>query len=156
MSLIENTQRRSASERWMQMARLVAEDSTCLRRKVGAIAVKDNRVIATGFNGAPVECTHCEKVGCLREQLGVPSGHRAELCRAVHAEQNVVAQAALFGISLKGATIFQTTQPCLICLKLLINSGIEEIIYEHEYADEMVETFMKDAGVKIKLTKWKP
>ena len=106
---------------FMDIAHLVAQRSTCLRRKVGAIAVLDRRILATGYNGAPSGVPHCLEVGCLRQQMGIPSGQRHEICRGIHAEQNVIIQAAVHGISLRGAEIFCTTQPCIICAKMLIN-----------------------------------
>ena len=105
----------------MEIAFLVAERSTCLRRKVGAVAVKDKRILATGYNGAPTGLSHCLETGCLRESIGVPSGERHELCRGLHAEQNVIIQAAVHGIPLSGADFYCTDQPCLICAKMLIN-----------------------------------
>jgi dCMP deaminase len=136
-------------EYFMGITRLVSERSTCLRRKVGAIAVKDRRILATGYNGAPAGIRHCLEVGCLREQMGVPSGQRHELCRALHAEQNVIIQAALHGVSIRGATIFATTQPCLICSKMLINCGIEAIFFGDGYPDELARTMLEEAGVRF-------
>ena len=106
-------------EYFMRIAFLVAERCTCLRRKVGAVAVKDNRILATGYNGAPSNTPHCLDIGCLREQLGIPSGQRHEICRGLHAEQNVIIQAATHGVSVEGSVIYCTTQPCLICAKML-------------------------------------
>ena len=118
---------------FMQIAHIVAQRSTCLRRKVGAVIVKDKRILTTGYNGAPSGITHCEVTGCLREKLNVPSGQRHELCRGLHAEQNALLQAALHGISLKGATLYCTNQPCIICAKMLINAGIKEIVIGDGY-----------------------
>jgi len=136
---------------FMRIAHLVSERSTCLRRKVGAVAVKDNRILATGYNGVPTKMAHCLEVGCLREQMGVPSGQRHEICRGLHAEQNVIIQAALHGIKIKGATLYCTTQPCLICAKMLINAKIEQIYYSEEYPDELTETMLTEAGVRYEL-----
>lgn len=137
----------------MQIATLVAERSTCLRRKVGAIAVKDKRILATGYNGAPAGLAHCLEIGCLREKLQIPSGERHELCRGLHAEQNVIIQGALHGVSLKGASLYCTTQPCLICTKMLINCGIKEIYFAEGYPDNLAQEMLKEAQITFqKLT----
>ncbi len=138
-------------EYFMKIAYLVAERSTCLRRKVGAIAVKDKRIAATGYNGVPSGLAHCEEVGCLRERMGIPSGQRHELCRGLHAEQNVIIQAATHGVNISGATIYCTTQPCLICTKMLINVGVKEIVFAEAYPDELSQGMMDEAGVKYGL-----
>lgn len=141
--------RQSWDDYFMSIADLVAQRSTCLRRKVGAVAVLDKRIISTGYNGAPSGMRHCEEVGCLRQELGIPSGQRHEICRAVHAEQNVIIEAARFGISLFGAELYCTTLPCLICAKMLINCGIKRVFYREAYSDPVtVETF-RDAGVVL-------
>lgn len=132
---------------FMRIAFLVSERSTCLRRKVGAVAVRDKRILATGYNGAPTGVAHCLDIGCLREQLGVPSGQRHEICRGLHAEQNVIIQCALHGVSMKGAELFCTTQPCLICAKMLINVGVSAIYFAEGYPDELAEAMLKEAGV---------
>lgn len=136
---------------FMDIACLVAQRSTCLRRKVGAIAVLDRRILATGYNGAPSGVPHCLEVGCLRQQLGIPSGQRHEICRGIHAEQNVIIQAAVHGISLRGAEIFCTTQPCLICAKMLINCGVKKIWIAEGYPDPLSETMLAEAGVDVVL-----
>jgi len=133
----------------MDIACLVAQRSTCLRRKVGAIAVLDRRILATGYNGAPSGVPHCLEVGCLRQQLGIPSGQRHEICRGIHAEQNVIIQAAVHGISLRGAEIFCTTQPCLICAKMLINCGVKKIWIAEGYPDPLSEKMLEEAGVQV-------
>jgi len=133
----------------MRIAHLVAERSTCLRRKVGAIAVKEKRILATGYNGAPAGLAHCLDIGCLREQLKIPSGQRHELCRGLHAEQNVIIQAAVHGVSIAGATIYCTTQPCLICTKMLINCGIIAIYFAEGYPDDLAQEMLKEAGIKF-------
>ena len=132
---------------FMGITRLVAERSTCSRRKVGAVAVKNKRILATGYNGAPRNMRDCLEVGCLREQLGIPSGQRHELCRGLHAEQNVIIQAAVHGISLEGAEIYCTHQPCLICAKMLLNCGITVVHFESPYPDPMSEAMFAEAGV---------
>ena len=134
---------------FMDIAHLVAQRSTCLRRKVGAIAVLDRRILATGYNGAPSGVAHCLEVGCLRQQLGIPSGQRHEICRGIHAEQNVIIQAAVHGISLRGAEIFCTTQPCIICAKMLINCGVKKIWIAEGYPDPLSEKMLAEAGVEV-------
>ncbi len=134
---------------FIEIAKLVASRSTCLRRKVGAVVVKDRRILATGYNGPPSGITHCSEVGCLRERLGVPSGERHELCRGLHAEQNAIIQAALHGVSLKGAEIYCTTFPCIICSKMLINAGIQKIYYVEGYPDKLSEDMLGEAGIEL-------
>lgn len=129
--------RPSWDEYFMKMANDVATRTTCLRRGVGAVIVNDRRILATGYNGVPTGLTHCSETGCLREQLGVPSGQRHEICRGLHAEQNAIIQAARYGINIAGATIYVNTQPCVVCAKMLINAGITEIVYQNPYPDEL-------------------
>ena len=132
----------------MAITRLVAKRSTCMRRAVGAILVKDKRILATGYNGAPARLRHCEEVGCLREDSGVPSGERHELCRGLHAEQNVIIQAAYHGISIKGSTLYCTNKPCAICTKMIINAGIRKIVYEEGYNDDLATQMLSEAGIE--------
>ncbi len=139
--------RPSWDQYFMDIACLVARRSTCLRRHVGAIVVRDKRILATGYNGAPTGLPHCIDIGCLREELGIASGERHELCRGLHAEQNVIIQAAYHGVCIKGATLYCTNLPCSICSKMLINAGIGEIKYRQGYADSMAEEMLKAAGV---------
>lgn len=134
-------------EYFMSITDLVSERSTCLRRKVGAILVRDKRIIATGYNGAPAGISHCLDVGCLREQQGIPSGQRHELCRGLHAEQNAIIQAALHGVSVEGSTLYCTNMPCSICSKMLINARIEKIYYKEGYADELSSILLGEAGI---------
>ncbi|SKA63243.1 deoxycytidylate deaminase [Desulfobaculum bizertense] len=141
---------------FMGITYMVAERSTCTRRKVGAIAVRDKRILATGYNGAPANLSHCLEVGCLREQLNVPSGQRHEICRGLHAEQNVIIQAAVHGISIAEADIYCTTQPCLICAKMLINCGIKNIYFAEGYPDELSENMCKEAGVRLVRLEYTP
>ncbi|MDD5987186.1 MAG: cytidine/deoxycytidylate deaminase family protein [Eubacteriales bacterium] len=144
--------RPSWDEYFMKMAQLAASRSTCLRRQVGAVIVKDRHVIATGYNGAPKGLPHCADIGgCLREQLGVPSGERHELCRALHAEQNAIIQAATLAQSIEGATIYVTNQPCSICAKMIINAGIERIVVEDGYPDKMAQDMLREAGLAIEM-----
>lgn len=142
--------RPSWDEYFLEVAHLVAKRATCLRRRVGAVLVKDKRILATGYNGAPSGLAHCLDVGCLREKLGIPSGQRQELCRGLHAEQNVLVQAALYGISTKESILYVTNQPCIICAKMLINAGIKEIITCGDYPDKMARDFLKEAKIKIR------
>jgi dCMP deaminase len=137
-------------EYFMGIAKLISERSTCLRRAVGALIVKNRRILTTGYNGTPSGITHCEVVGCLREKLKVPSGERHELCRGLHAEQNAIIQAALYGVDIHGGTLYCTNQPCSICAKMLINAGIKEIVMGSGYPDEMAKEFFKEAGVKVR------
>lgn len=141
--------RPSWDEYFMQIVELIKTRSTCIRRQVGAVIVKDKRILATGYNGAPVGCEHCSEIGCLREQLNVPSGQRHELCRAIHAEQNAIVQAAYSGTSVKGATLYVTNQPCVLCAKLAINAGIIRIVFSGEYPDELAMTLLKEAGIEV-------
>lgn len=133
----------------MKITCLVAERSTCLRRKVGAILVKDKRILATGYNGAPSNLKHCLEIGCLREQKSVPSGERHELCRGLHAEQNVIIQAAFHGISIANSTLYCTNQPCVICTKMIINAGIKEIFFHDGYSDPLAREMLGEAGITL-------
>ena len=141
--------RPSWDEYFMGITQLVAQRSTCLRRKVGAMAVRDRRILTTGYNGAPAKLKHCLEVGCLRERNNIPSGERHELCRAIHAEQNVIIQAAFHGLSIAGSTIYSTTLPCVICAKMLINSGVKRIVYLEGYADPLSLEMLEEAGVSL-------
>lgn len=134
---------------FMEIAALVGKRSTCLRRVVGAIIVKDRRILSTGYNGAPTGVRHCAETGCLREQLNVSSGERHELCRGIHAEQNAIIQAAFHGVSIRGASLYCTNLPCSICAKMIINAGIKVIYYESGYADGMSEEMLAEAGLKV-------
>ena len=142
--------RPSWDEYFMEMAVLTAKRSTCLRRQVGAVIVKDRHVVASGYNGAPTGLAHCDEMGgCLRQQLGVPSGQRHELCRALHAEQNAIIQAAAQGNSINGASIYVTNHPCIICAKMIINAGIKKVYIKDSYPDEMAADILKEAGLEI-------
>ncbi len=145
-----NIKRPSWDEYFMEMAKLVAKRSTCLRRSVGAVLVKDKRILATGYNGAPRGLKHCIDIGCMRQKLKIPSGQRHELCRALHAEQNALIQASLYGISAEGSLLYATNQPCVICAKMLINAGIKEIIIGEGYPDKMAMDFLKQASIKVR------
>jgi dCMP deaminase len=137
--------RPSWDEYFMELAQVISKRSTCLRRSVGALIVKNKQIIATGYNGAPKGMEHCDVTGCLREKLNVPSGTRHELCRGIHAEQNAVIQAAVNGVSTEGATLYCTHQPCVVCTKILINAGIKRVVYANPYPDKLAEEMMKDA-----------
>jgi len=137
----------------MSIAELVSERSTCLRRKVGAVLVKDKRVLTTGYNGAPRGLPHCLEAGCLRDKLKIPSGERIEICRGVHAEQNALVQAASFGVNVAGSILYCTNQPCITCAKLLINAGIKEIYAKDSYPDKLARTMLGQAGIKVKRIK---
>lgn len=132
---------------FMEIATAVSRRSTCLRRQVGAILVRDKRLLTTGYNGAPAGVPHCVEVGCLREILGIPSGQRHEICRGLHAEQNALVQAALHGVSVEGATLYCTNEPCLICTKMLINAGIKRIVYKDPYPDELAREMRQLVGI---------
>ena len=136
-------------EYFLEMAQVVSRRSTCLRRRVGALLVRDKRILATGYNGAPAGLPHCEQVGCRREQLGIPSGERQELCRALHAEQNAIIQAALHGVNTRGSVLYCTTQPCITCAKMLINAGVLRVVYSGDYADDMAMEMLAAAGVEL-------
>ena len=134
---------------YLDIAETVSERSTCLRRHYGAIIVQSDEVIATGYNGAPSGVPHCLEVGCLRATLGIPSGQRHEICRGIHAEQNVIIQAAVHGISLRGAELFCTTYPCFICAKMLINCGVKRIWVSENYPDDLSKNMLAEAGVEV-------
>lgn len=133
----------------MDIVDLIKGRSTCLRRKVGALIVKDKRILSSGYNGAPSGCQHCETVGCLRDELKIPSGERHELCRASHAEQNAIVQAAKHGVNIDGSTIYVTNQPCVICSKLIINAGIHKIVFNGAYPDTLSLDLLREANIEI-------
>lgn len=133
----------------MEIAELVSTRSTCLRRRVGAVIVRDKRIIATGYNGVPREIPHCIDQGCLRQKLGIPSGERHEICRGIHAEQNAIIQAALHGVSTAGGTLYCTFHPCILCSKMLINAGIKKIVFRGEYPDELAKEMLAQANIEM-------
>ncbi len=141
--------RPSWDEYFIQITQQVAKRSTCLRRHVGAVIVKDKRILSTGYNGAPSGFPHCSEVGCLRQQLNIPSGERQEICRGLHAEQNAIIQAALHGVSVAGADIYTTHQPCITCAKMIINAGIKRVVALQPYPDELARSFLEQAGVEL-------
>ena len=143
--------RPSWDEYFMKAAILVSERSTCLRRRVGAVLTKDKQILATGYNGAPKNVTHCDVTGCLRQKLGIPSGQRHEICRGLHAEQNVILQAAQFGVSTRESTLYITNTPCSICAKMIINAGIKEVVVLGDYPDKMALDFLKEVGIPLRI-----
>lgn len=136
-------------EYFMEITRVVARRSTCLRRQVGAIIVKERHILCTGYNGAPAGLPHCLDAGCLREQLHIPSGERHELCRGLHAEQNAIIQAALHGVSISGGSFYITNQPCVLCAKMICNAKITKVFFQGSYPDQFALDFFKDAGVQL-------
>jgi len=136
-------------EYFLQITDLVATRSTCLRRHVGAVLVLDKRILATGYNGAPKGLAHCLDLGCRREAENVPSGQRQELCRAIHAEQNAIIQAARHGISIVGSTLYTTLHPCVTCSKMLINAGVRIVYYREGYPDALSTEMLEDAGIEV-------
>lgn len=144
-------ERPSYDEYFMEMAHVVSKRSTCLRRKVGAILVKDKHILSTGYNGAPKGLKHCSEVGCLREKLDIPSGERHELCRGLHAEQNAIIQSAVFGVSIKDSTLYCTNTPCIVCVKMLINAGVREIIFSGDYPDDLAKKMLSESNIDIKM-----
>jgi len=141
--------RPSWDEYFIKIAHDVAERSTCIRRRVGAIIVINKRILATGYNGVPSGIAHCEERGCLRNELGIPSGERQEICRGLHAEQNAIIQASQYGFSISNSVIYSTTQPCITCAKMIINAGITRVIYEGDYPDTLSLEMLEEAGIRL-------
>ena len=135
----------------MTLANQVATRTTCMRRGVGAVIVKERRILATGYNGVPAGLAHCAETGCLRQQLGVPSGQRHEICRGTHAEQNSIIQAATHGVSILGCDVYCTTHPCLQCCKMLINCGVKNIFYCESYPDDLAAEMLREAGIRTEI-----
>lgn len=132
---------------FMKIAREVATRSTCLRRQTGAVLVVEKRILTTGYNGVPTGLKHCREVGCLREKLSIASGERHELCRGLHAEQNAIIQAAIYGVSIKGSTLYTTHFPCSLCAKMLINASVKRIVYGDDYPDDLSRSLLKEANI---------
>lgn len=141
--------RPSWDEYFSQLARMVASRSTCIRRKVGALLVKEERIIATGYNGAPQGIPHCLDVGCLRQERDIPSGHRYELCRGVHAEQNAIINAARYGVSTLDSVLYCTHQPCMLCSRMIVNAGVIRVVHQGDFNDELALEVLKQAGVEV-------
>jgi dCMP deaminase len=141
--------RPSKDEYFMEIASVVAKRSTCLRIHVGAVIVKNGRILSTGYNGAPYGFEHCLDIGCIREQQNIPHGTRHEMCRAVHAEQNAIIQAALHGVSIEGATVYCTHQPCILCTKMIINGKIFRVVFQNDYPDKQSLEFLKQANIEV-------
>jgi dCMP deaminase len=143
-------------EYFLKIASVVAERSTCRRHHVGAVAVKDKHILATGYNGAPSGQKDCLELGCLRDELNIASGERHEICRAIHAEQNVIIQASLHGVSLEGATIYVTHSPCVLCAKMLVNAKIKRFVTFGSYNDDSFVDMFREAGIEFELHKKPP
>ncbi|MBU4076495.1 MAG: cytidine/deoxycytidylate deaminase family protein [Euryarchaeota archaeon] len=141
--------RPTLDEYFMEIAIIVAKRSTCLRNQVGAVIVKEKRILSTGYNGAPRNLEHCLDIGCVREQNNIASGTRHELCRAVHAEQNAIIQAAIHGVSIENAIVYCTHQPCILCAKMLINANVNKVVYGTVYPDTQALKFFEKAGVEV-------
>jgi len=143
-------------EYFLKVAAVVAERSTCRRHHIGAVAVKDKHILATGYNGAPSSLPDCLELGCLRDELKIPSGTRQEICRGVHAEQNVIIQAALHGVSLEGSTVYATHTPCVLCAKMLANAKIKRYVSFGKYNDDTFIELFKEAGIELDMKKRPP
>jgi len=143
------THRPSIDTYFLEIASVVATRSTCERHNVGSVIVKDKRILATGYNGAPSGMEHCHDIRCIRNLENIPSGTRHEKCRAVHAEQNAIIQAAIHGVSIAGGTLYCTHQPCILCAKMIINAEIERVVFKERYPDTEAIEFFKEAGVAI-------
>jgi dCMP deaminase len=141
--------RPSWDDYFLKIAGDVAERATCLRRHVGAVLVRDKRILATGYNGAPRNVAHCLEAGCLREEMNVPSGQRHELCRGVHAEMNALLQCAFHGVESGGSTLYSTSVPCSLCSKMIVNAGVKRVVYLGEYPDDLGRELLSEAGVEL-------
>jgi dCMP deaminase len=141
--------RPTLDEYFMEIASIVAKRSTCLRNQVGAVIVKEKRILSTGYNGAPRNLEHCLDIGCIRQQNNIASGTRHELCRAVHAEQNAIIQAAIHGVSIENATVYCTHQPCILCAKMLINANVKKVVYGTLYPDNEALKLFEKANVAV-------
>lgn len=144
-----HTKRPPWDQYFMEIAALVGRRATCVKRTVGAIIVKDNRILSTGYNGAPKGMKHCAEVGCIRKEMSLPSGQRHELCRGLHAEQNAIIQAAVHGVKIDGGTLYCTYQPCVICAKMMINAGIKRLVFRGNYPDELAMNMLKESKMKV-------
>ncbi|MBA7506805.1 tRNA-specific adenosine deaminase [subsurface metagenome] len=145
--------RPDSDEYFLKIASVVAERSTCRRHHIGAVAVRDKHILATGYNGAPSGFKDCLELGCLRDELNIPSGERQEICRGIHAEQNVIIQATLHGVSLEGSTIYATHTPCILCAKMLVNAKIRRFVSFGKYSDNSFIDLFKEAGIEVDIKK---
>ncbi len=145
----EDNKRVSWDAYFMEITKVIAKRSTCLKRNVGAVIVRDKRVLSTGYNGAPKGLAHCSVTGCIRKEMNIPSGQRHELCRGLHAEQNAIIQAAWHGVKIEGATLYCTHQPCVICVKMMINAGIKRVVFEGDYPDDLASNMLIESGLEI-------
>ena len=145
--------RPDVDEYFLKVASVVAERSTCHRHHVGAVAVRDKHILATGYNGAPAGLKDCLELGCLRDELGIPSGERHEICRGIHAEQNVIIQASLHGVSLEGSTIYCTHTPCVLCAKMLVNARIKQFVSFDKYNDDAFLDLFREAEIEVDIKK---
>ena len=144
------TERPSWDEYFMEIAEVVAKRSNCVSRKVGAVITLDNQIVSTGYNGAPKGLHHCvDAGGCLRKLNKIESGTRQEVCRAAHAEQNAIIQAAVRGVSVKGGTLYLNTYPCSICTRMIINAEIKRIVYDSDYNDPLSKEMLDESGIKV-------
>jgi dCMP deaminase len=144
-------QRPDIDEYFLKIASVVAERSTCRRHHIGAVAVKNKHILTTGYNGAPAGARDCLELGCLRDDLKIPSGTQHEICRGIHAEQNVIIQAGLHGVSLEGSTVYCTHTPCVLCAKMLVNAKIERFVSFGKYNDVTFIGLFKEAGIKVEM-----
>lgn len=144
-----NSDRPSWDEYFIKIAQDVSTRAICVKRKVGALIVKENRILTTGYNGAPKGFSHCTEQTCIRNQINVPSGQRHELCRGLHAEQNAIIQAAVHGVEIEGGTLYCTYQPCVICAKMMINAGLKRLVYSGGYPDELATQMLKESEIKV-------
>ncbi len=147
--MTNNYERPTADEYFLKIASVVAERSTCLRHHMGAVAVKDKHILTTGYNGAPAGVKDCLELGCLRNEKNIPSGQRTEICRAIHAEQNAIIQAAVHGVKLEGCTIYCTHTPCVLCAKMMVNARVKRVVIFSKYADDSFKELFKEAGIQL-------
>lgn len=153
MKKVRRQKRRDIDEYFLKIASVVAERSTCRRHHVGAVTVRNKHILATGYNGAPSGAKDCLELGCLRDELNIPSGTRHEICRGIHAEQNVIIQASLHGVSLEGSTIYATHTPCVLCAKMLVNAKIKRLVSFGSYDDDAFAKLFQEAGIEVAIKK---
>ena len=153
MEKVSQPKRPDTDEYFLKIASVVAERSTCRRHHVGAVAVKNKHILATGYNGAPAGARDCLEIGCLRDEMGIPSGTRHEICRGIHAEQNVIIQASLHGVSIEGSTLYCTHSPCVLCAKMLVNAKIKRLVTFGSYNDNTFADLFREAGIEVEMKK---